>query len=122
MPVANLACDKYEELVCPVRIAIKPYLCYYGTMKTTLDLPDDLMRAIKIRAVEENRKLKDAMADLLRRGLSQKPAASTKVRKRVKLPLVRCAHGARAGEEITPERAAGILLIEEAEPRDDTVR
>ena len=80
------------------------------------------MRAIKIRAVKENRKLKDAMADLLRRGLSQKPAASTKVRKRVKLPLVRCAHGARAGEEITPERAAEILLVEEAEPRDGTVR
>jgi hypothetical protein len=28
-------------------------------MKTTLDLPDDLERAVKIRAVEENRKLKD---------------------------------------------------------------
>jgi len=73
-------------------------------MKTTLDLPDDLMRAIKIRAVKENRKLEDAMADLLRRGLSRKPAASTQIRKRVKLPLVRCAHGARSGEEISHER------------------
>ena len=38
-------------------------------MKTTLDLPDELMREVKIRAVKENRKLKDAIADLLRRGL-----------------------------------------------------
>jgi hypothetical protein len=41
-------------------------------MKTTLDLPDDVVRAVKIRAVEENRKLKDLVADLLRRGLAQK--------------------------------------------------
>jgi hypothetical protein len=33
-------------------------------MKTTLDLPEDLMRALKLRAVEENRKLKDTIADL----------------------------------------------------------
>ena len=33
-------------------------------MKTTLDLPDDLMRAVKVRAVEENRKLKTLVADL----------------------------------------------------------
>ena len=35
-------------------------------MNTTLELPDDLMREVKIRAVMENRKLKDAIADLLR--------------------------------------------------------
>lgn len=91
-------------------------------MKTTLDLPDDLMRAIKIRAVKENRKLKDAIADLLRRGLSRGPVEPTKVRKRVKLPLVRCAHRAGAGEEITPERAAEILLEQETEPHDGAVR
>jgi len=91
-------------------------------MKTTLDLPDDLMRAGKIRAVKENRKLKDASADLLRRGLSHEPSGPTIVRKRVELPLVRCAHRARAGEEITAERAAEILLDEETEPHDGTVR
>jgi hypothetical protein len=31
-----------------------------AAMKTTLDLPDDLMREVKIRAVKENRKLKEA--------------------------------------------------------------
>jgi hypothetical protein len=34
-------------------------------MKTTLELPDDLMRDIKVRAAQENRELKDLIADLL---------------------------------------------------------
>ncbi len=83
-------------------------------MKTTLDLPDDLMRAIKVRAVKENRRLKDAIADLLRRGMARGPGVPTSVRRRVKLPLVRCAHEARSGEEMTPERVAEALLEEEA--------
>ena len=91
-------------------------------MKTTLDLPDDLMRAIKIRAVNENRKLKDAIADLLKRGLSREPRVQAKARQRVRLQLVRCAHEARRGEEITPERASEILLAEEAEARRGTMR
>ena len=82
-------------------------------MKTTLDLPDDLMRAIKIRAVKENRKLKDAIADLLKRGLAREPIQA-KPRKRVRLPLVRCAHAAARGEELTPDRVAAVLIEEEA--------
>ena len=39
-------------------------------MKTTLELPDDLVKEIKLRAVHEGLKLKDAVADLLRRGLA----------------------------------------------------
>lgn len=83
-------------------------------MKTTLDLPDELMRDIKVRAARENRKLKDTIAELLRRGLSRKAAAAPAARRRVALPLVRCSHAARAGEEMTPERVARILLEEEA--------
>lgn len=83
-------------------------------MKTTLDLPDELARAIKIRAVRQNRKLKHAIADLLKRGLAREPVVTAKRRRRVKLPLVRCAHRARHGEEITPERAAEILFAEES--------
>jgi plasmid stability protein len=82
-------------------------------MKTTLDLPDDLMRAVKIRAVEENRKLKDTIAELLRRGLAQQPGVPSS-RQRVRLPLVQCAHEAGPGEEMTPERVAEILIEEEA--------
>jgi plasmid stability protein len=83
-------------------------------MKTTLELPDDLVRAVKIRAVEENRKLKDTVADLLRRGLAQKRGLPATPRRRLKLPLVDCAHEARSGEEMTPERVAEVLLEEEA--------
>ncbi len=84
-------------------------------MKTTLELPDELVRAVKIRAVRENRKLKDAVADLLRRGLSQKAVTPGRPRRRVKLPLVRCAHAARPEEEMTPARVARALLMEESE-------
>lgn len=83
-------------------------------MKTTLDLPDDLMRAVKIRAAEENRKLKDLIADLLRRGLVQPAGVPLTVRRRVRLPLVPCACEARPGTEMTPERVAEALIEEEA--------
>ena len=39
-------------------------------MKTTLDLPDDLVKEMKLLAIHEGKKLKDAVADLLRKGLS----------------------------------------------------
>jgi plasmid stability protein len=58
-------------------------------VKTTFDLPNDVVvRAVKIRAAEENRKLKDMIADLLRCGLAQEPRVPAAVRRRVKLPLV----------------------------------
>jgi hypothetical protein len=92
-------------------------------VKTTLDLPDDLMRTIKIRAVKENRKLKDEIAFLLRRGLAEGPRVRKSVGKRVRLPLIRCAHEAKSSEEMTPERVAEVLLEEEAEAsRAKTVR
>jgi hypothetical protein len=83
-------------------------------MKTTLELRDDLVRAVKIRAVEENRRLKDTIADLLRHGLAQKRGLPATARKGLKLPLIECAHEARPGEEMTPERVAKVLLEEEA--------
>ena len=91
-------------------------------MKTTLDLPEDLMREIKIRAVKENRKLKDAIADLLRRGLVQRREARSSLCNKVKLPLVHCAHGAEPGQEMTPERVARILLEEESKTRRGALR
>lgn len=86
-------------------------------MKTTLELPDDLMRAVKIRAVEENRRLKDTMADLLRRGLDRERGTPVPAPRRLRLPLVECAHEARPDKEVTPQRAADILLAEEGGAR-----
>jgi len=90
-------------------------------MKTTLDLPDDLVRAVKIRAVKQNKKLKDTIAELLRRGLAQEHGQNP-VRRRLKLPLVECAHEARLGDEMTPERVAEVLLDEEAGSHRDSLR
>ena len=83
-------------------------------MKTTLDLPDDLMREVKLRAVRENRRLKDLVADLLWRGLAQDAGRARTTHARVHLPLVICAHEASAQEEMTPERVAAVLLDEDA--------
>ena len=58
-------------------------------MKTTLDLPKDLVRQMKLRAVHEGKKLKDLAAEALRRGLSMPTSpARPAVRHRVKLPIV----------------------------------
>ena len=39
-------------------------------MKTTLEVPDALLRRVKIRAAERNQKLKDVIAQLLELGMS----------------------------------------------------
>jgi plasmid stability protein len=92
-------------------------------MKTTLDLPDELMRTIKVRAAEQGRKIKDVVAELLRRGLSQASREPTiSLAQRVKLPLVQCERPARPDREMTPERIAAALLDQEtdwASGRDD---
>ncbi len=48
-------------------------------MKTTIDLPPDLVKKMKLRAVNEGRKLKDVAADLLERGFATE--------EKVKLPF-----------------------------------
>lgn len=45
----------------------------YGNMahmKTTIDLPDDLVRRVKVRAAHRNQKLKDVVAQLLELGMA----------------------------------------------------
>ncbi len=59
-------------------------------MKTTFDLPPDLVREMKLLAVHEGRKLKDVAADLLKRGLSgekSKAMAPAAKKRAIKLPL-----------------------------------
>jgi hypothetical protein len=54
-------------------------------LKTTLDLPDDLMRAVKIRAVHEHKKLKDMIAELIQKGIAASKTARPKIPQPVKL-------------------------------------
>jgi plasmid stability protein len=91
-----------------------------GRMKTTLDLPDALVKQVKLRAVRDGRKLKDAVADLLRKGLAaaKDEAPSTHetivtTDKKTGLPVIECEHAASREEELTPERVADILLAQE---------
>ena len=88
-------------------------------MKTTLDLPDALVKQVKLRALREGRKLKDAVADLLRKGLAADaaPAAEPPVVARDRktgLPLIECKQAASPRDEMTPGRVADILLDQEA--------
>ncbi|MBO0699124.1 MAG: hypothetical protein J2P46_12075 [Zavarzinella sp.] len=88
-------------------------------MKTTIELPDTLVREIKMRAVARGEKLKDTVAELLRKGLAAAdaqpaaPAARVRRDRLTGLPVVECLHAAAPGEEITPDRAADILLDQE---------
>ena len=54
-------------------------------MKTTLDLPDGLMREVKIRAIYEHKKLKDAIAEFIRKGRAAGKNRPAKPPKPVKL-------------------------------------
>lgn len=49
-------------------------------MKTTLELPDELARRVKVRAAQRNQKLKDTVAQLLEIGLANAPEAESPVR------------------------------------------
>ena len=78
-------------------------------MKTTLELPDELMRTIKIRAVNEDRKLKDVIAELLRRGLTAEESRPNNIRRKMRFPLIEGTSPARPGEDITHDRITEIL-------------
>jgi plasmid stability protein len=90
-------------------------------MKTTLDLPDALVKQVKLRALHDGRKLRDAVADLLRKGLAVAKEAKKEAQepvvgrdKKTGLPRIECKHAAPPAEEMTPERVAEILLAQEA--------
>lgn len=73
-------------------------------MKTTLDLPDELIREVKVRAVIQGRTLRDLVADFLRQGLGMPapklpsgPPADSMVEIGPRgLPVIRCRDDAPA--------------------------
>lgn len=81
-------------------------------MKTTLELPEDLVREVRITAARENRRIKDVVAELLRVGLANRRRAKAPSPPRVRLPLVRTKRAARASD-MSPERLHAILLEQE---------
>jgi len=73
-------------------------------MKTTIDLPADLVREMKILAVHEGRKLKDVAADLLKRGLS-----SGQSKPKSKVPKDFLLSAPASAPEMTPDQVRRIL-------------
>ena len=80
-------------------------------MKTTLELPDGLIRAIKVRALNDRRKLKDTVADLLMKGLGVGQGKPEMPPRRVTLPLVK----GKQRASLAPERVADILLEQDVD-------
>lgn len=91
-------------------------------MKTTLDLPADLVREMKIRAAHENRKLREVATEVFRRGLMNPAAPVAKSGHRVKLPLIECAKPTNASRSMTAARVADVLLKQEIEWSHETSR
>ena len=73
-------------------------------MKTTIDLPPDLVREMKLLAVNEGRKLKDVAAELLKRGLN-----SPRNHSRSKSAGDFLLSAPATAPEMTPERVRQIL-------------
>jgi hypothetical protein len=96
-------------------------------MKTTLDLPEDLIREVKLRAVHQRRTVRDLVAECLRQGLgmpslgrAEKPPASSRVVIGVDgLPLLRCAPNAPASRMSVGELLA---LEQESQTKEDLER
>ena len=90
-----------------------------GCMKVTVDLPDDLVRQLKLRAVHEGRKLKEVAAEALRCGLGASSAVGEKVkRRRVRLPLVAAPPGT-AKARVSGEDVDRALSEQEARWADE---
>ncbi|CAN5136833.1 antitoxin VapB41 [soil metagenome] len=91
-------------------------------MKTTLDLPDDLVREMKVRAAQDGRKLKDVAAEIFRRGLAPCAREASPGTHRVKLPLIECQKPARPEDALDPEQIADVLLGQEGAWSGDAAR
>lgn len=79
-------------------------------MRTTLELPDEIMRAVKVRAAQRDITLTQAISELLRSGLSASEQPQTG--HRVRLPLVKTG-AATVDDALSPDRIAELLADSE---------
>ncbi len=89
-------------------------------MKTTLDLPMELVREIKIRAAHEGRKIKDVATTLITAGMSVESVRTSVPRPRkgsLKFPLFGCAKNAAARRMSIGE----ILALEQGTQTQDDI-
>ncbi len=97
----GLLIKNWQNRKCPGSLRVSPHLIEIGGpsidkrwfsglqffMKTTLDLPDDLVLELKLRSAHERRKLKEVAAAALRRGLGMKEIRSTPRKGAIRLPF-----------------------------------
>ena len=95
-------------------------------MKTTLDLPDELVKKVKLHAIDHGQKLKQAVADLLRKGLDASSHSSVqatrpviKLKPQTGLPYIECPPDAPAWRMTTADL---INLAEETQTQEDLER
>lgn len=74
-------------------------------MKTTLELPNDLMRRVKMRAIQRDQKLKDTVAQLIEAGIAAAPEMD--VARRAPKPLRLRKHGPLTIDKIEAAIASG---------------
>jgi plasmid stability protein len=87
-------------------------------MKTTLDLPDELIRAAKLRAVSQGRTLRDLVSEYLRQGLGINEQPVIDVQSSPSMielnargfPQYRCGPSV----QIPPENLSALLALEQA--------
>jgi hypothetical protein len=97
-----------------------------GCMKTTFDLPDELVREVKLRAVVQGRTVKELVAELLSEslGLALHPSSQGPSRSRMVevgghgLPVVRCDPRAPA----TRMKAKALLKLEQETQLQEDLR
>ncbi len=70
-------------------LAFLPYFRIYGSMKTTIDLPDDLFLKVKVLAAERRTTLKDITIQALNQFTQTSPDAEEKKRKAVMKRLLK---------------------------------
>lgn len=89
-------------------------------MKTTIDLPEGLVRELKLRAVHERRPLKDVAADAIRQGLATSTTANEAPQFRITkdpktgLPVIESCNKTAPVRHLAPDEISDILIQQEA--------
>lgn len=84
---------------------------YYVFMRTTVDLPDELMRKAKMRSAERGESLKEMFARVLEREINSQVSPGS--RHRMQLPLIGEAEQPQV--DLSNEDIAGILDADDAD-------
>jgi plasmid stability protein len=89
-------------------------------MKMTLDLPENLIREMKLRAAREGRKLQDVATEVVQRGLFGPSSRKDAKANRVQFPLVECRQ-ASPKDELSPSKVAEILTNQDKRLQNATI-